>query len=84
MKRIQTILLLQNVLNQMGQDHIRNDFLTGSNGAEVKNNNWDHTDLPTSVCCCCNAFTSILSLAKCFTVSTVVTSSNRLVLHKPS
>ncbi|XP_071830583.1 uncharacterized protein [Apostichopus japonicus] len=34
LKRIQTILLLQNVLNQMGQDHIRNDFLTGSNGAE--------------------------------------------------
>ncbi|KAJ8023254.1 Caprin-1 [Holothuria leucospilota] len=38
MQRIQDILLLQNVLNQMGQDHIRNDFLAGTNGAEAEDN----------------------------------------------
>ena len=34
--RISEVLLLQNVLSHLGEDHVRTDFLAGTNGALVK------------------------------------------------
>ena len=65
LQKIQDVILLNSILNTLGMDHIRNDFLEGKNGAVVSQQIFPHSGFSTQVKFCLGANHSCMIIKLC-------------------